>query len=117
MSDLVAFLRARLDEDEQTEHLDRISAEDRAALLADFDVGESPEYALMEVGFGRWMAEVQAKRAILDLHAPLEDAGWVTCAECFDPHGTQCPEYPCETVRHLMSVYADHPDYDESWRP
>lgn len=95
MSDLDAFLHARLDEDEANEHLDRISAEDRAALLADFDAGESPEYPHMEVGFGRWLAEVQAKRTILGLMG--------------DPDAM--------ILRVLALPYADHPDYRPEWRP
>lgn len=72
----------------------------------------------------RVLAECAAKRRIVELHRDLErvvvDAdsdehlrltGGGECSECH--HKTM----PCPTLRHLAVVHADHPDYDEAWRP
>ena len=48
----------------------------------------------------RWLAECAAKRRIVEWHQP-DDV-------CDDA---------CHTLRLLALPYADHPDYDESWRP
>lgn len=70
----------------------------------------------------RVLAECEAKRRIVESH---EDAGksWSrsggiehACSMC----GTadEYPvEWPCLTLRLLALPYADHPDYDQSWRP
>jgi hypothetical protein len=64
----------------------------------------------------RALREVEAKRAILALHAP--GAPW--CDWSQDAvHGEfeAAGEIHCKTPLILAAVYADHPDYDESWRP
>lgn len=74
----------------------------------------------------RVLAEVEAKRAIVALHAPKDRRpwgignGWQECVVCFDP-STEAGEYtwetwPCPTLRALVQSYADHPDCDEAWR-
>lgn len=40
----------------------------------------------------------------------------VGCAICAEWDGLICPEGPCDTLRYLAAVYADHPDYDQAWR-
>lgn len=55
----------------------------------------------------RMLREVEAKRRILDLH---QRGAFPDCRECGN-------DYPCVTVRLLALMYADHPDYDEEWRP
>lgn len=61
----------------------------------------------------RVLADCAAKRAIVELHRPSDERNrW--CDYC---KGTDHAEYPCETSRILAAVYADHPAYDEAWRP
>jgi hypothetical protein len=48
----------------------------------------------------RVLAEVAAKRAIVD-KATDYDERWALD----------------EVLRHIAAPYADHPDYDEAWRP
>ena len=48
----------------------------------------------------RLRAEVQAKRNLIAGH-PCEDAEFG----------------PCDDLRYMGEVYADHPDYREEWRP
>ena len=102
---LTAFLLARFDEDEAA---GGCGGPDRACdRLSD-----------------RWLAELEAKRRIVDLHAlvptpPPSTWRYVdidACAMC----GTsdEYPEaWPCETLRALAAVYADHPDYQPEWKP
>lgn len=148
MSDLVEFLKARLDEDEQTaqaatsesgrwrwDHgfgelcndpecpygalLDEATRDGTHAgtvlmELHGYDVKEPWQGAahIARHDPARVLREVDAKRRIVALHS--------------DPHGgdPSCSsiDYPesaedCETLRLLALPYADHPDYEERWRP
>lgn len=58
----------------------------------------------------RALAECKAKRSILDDHSTPEG----TCPTC-DPERSE--HNPCTVLCHLAAVYADHPDYQEEWRP
>ncbi len=60
------------------------------------------------------------QRALLELHhaelievvnADHEERSGDWCAEC------DGETFPCRTLRLLASAYADHPDYNEAWRP
>lgn len=113
---LTDFLAQRLDEDEAVAR--------KAVLMRDrtkFARGHEPEVpdmsawanddvlggAVVSVGPERVLAEVEAKRRIVEQCThdgrmePTEDSDdildWLT-------------------LRHLAAVYADHPDYDEAWR-
>ncbi len=104
MNDLVAFLRARLDEDEIKYH--RIT--DNAG-----DLSESADmndlYILGEAD--RMLIEIKVKRAILDLHTELyyggEDSGPVLCGGYSEAYW--------DVVRLLATLYVDHPDFDPRW--
>lgn len=62
----------------------------------------------------RVLAECEAKRRIVGLHTyewmGPDDAAEKGCEHDYDP-------WPCPTLRNLASVYADHPDYRDEWRP
>ena len=87
----------------------------------------------------RVLAEVDAKRRILDEHPEvttystdfagterIEVPEWA-CGRCADPtdgrsgidigNGRWHEEFPCRTLRLLALAYADHPDYQQEWRP
>jgi len=66
----------------------------------------------------RVLAEVDAKRRIVELHEPanVEDSEEAVCMTCDDLRGIE-PAYPCRTLRLLALPYANHPDYQDSWRP
>lgn len=57
----------------------------------------------VEVSPARVLAECAAKRAIVDSWRRVQSVG----TNGFGPGALQ----------HLAAVYADHPDYDEAWRP
>lgn len=78
----------------------------------------SPEADANGEHIARWdpsrvLADVETKRAILVDHEPMSPRadGLTLCAMC------EWEPWPCRTVRHLAAVYADHPDYDEAWKP
>jgi hypothetical protein len=118
---LADFLLARIAEDE---------AEARAAITA--------RVPAVLVGPERLLAECNAKLRILEDHAPKAYRGleaeehapepdprplsnWVECRRCFD-WGSSGGDYdfliwPCLTLRALALSYADHPNYQEEWRP
>lgn len=86
---LTEFLTARLDEDE-------------AAARCGWDEhGPWPTEA-------RVLAEVEAKRRLVELHAP-------NGRECWWCGGDQGGTYPCENLRILALPYASHADYRAEW--
>jgi hypothetical protein len=61
----------------------------------------------VHLGPDRALAELEAKRRIIELHPEMLE--W--CVECAHE------SHPCRTLRALALPFADHPDYDEAWRP
>lgn len=57
---------------------------------------------------GRLLAECEAKRRIVELHGSVDPC---------DAHDASFRTVPCDTIRALALPYADHPDYDPTWRP
>lgn len=113
--DLAAFLRERLNEDEQAE---------RAAVGSCWHECEDGDLAFHErFDAARVLREIQAKRRILDEHQPGHPGpgGRPGCAVC-DIGARSCGcmgsgHYPCLTVRLLALPYASHPEYRKEWRP
>jgi ferredoxin-like protein FixX len=71
----------------------------------------------------RVLREVEAKRAILELHAPAGpfnyfDHGELRTSEsCLACGTTDYPmPWPCKTLLAVLAIFRDHPDYDEEWR-
>lgn len=133
---LTEFLLARIAEDEEDARSAMASMEGRgeqwecrSGTYADHVQRVGPhlrDRQIAEAVFGarhiarhdpaRVLAECEAKRAIAELHEDLldEDQGGNLrsdgCYSCDAP-------WPCSTLRALALPYADHPDYDEDWRP
>ena len=126
-SDLVAFLTARIGEDEQRA---------RAALEAWED--EDSHYEWQDLpdevfAHARWhdparvLREVEAKRTILVEHSlthevipPSYQAGTgldFGCENCHDWDGVTEGRGYCGTLRALAAIYSDHPDYRQEWKP
>jgi hypothetical protein len=62
----------------------------------------------------RVLAELDAKRQILDVHQPDDVLDQPHCITCGD---WPTVPWPCRTVRLLALPYADKPGYREEWRP
>jgi hypothetical protein len=140
--DLIAFLAARLAEDE---------AAAKAAQLrfpGPWDRAVTPDsplpsavslYDSLDESFGvirgsyaaahiarhdpaRVLREVEAKRAIMAAHPAADDEGQLFCSTCVSDAELYDEEFgagrwPCVTVRALIAVYSDHPDYRQEWAP
>jgi len=79
----------------------------------------------------RVLADITAKRAIVAIHQPEQGPDtwyWLQrrCKGCGSTWHKWLPDRPpteigpergCPTLRALASVYADHPDYREEWKP
>ena len=149
MDDLVTWLHAAYDEDERVAR--ETPEESRTwshKSFVDYSAPDLPmddhtlwfgDRVVGEVGFGdgeilpdeaehiarhdpaRVLAEVDAKRRILDEHPPIrEPYGWAgRCQRCIDgddPWAKEA-EWPCLTVRLLALPYADWPGYRPEWAP
>ncbi|WP_432091049.1 DUF6221 family protein [Streptomyces sp. NRRL F-5630] len=121
---LIAFLRARLDEDEAAARAAKPGpwSADGGAVYGIHPTDGVVDYSESAAHIARHdparvLAEVEVKRALLELHHEVEDPQEMQdfCAAC-DVTGTY-PEYPCRTLRLLALPYSSHPGYDESWRP
>ena len=98
--DLIAFARAQLDEDEQM-----LRALDSTALNG---IDSTAGWGARDY-IERGLAEVDAKRRILDIHA--------TGSDPCDAHDASLRSIPCDTVLLLAAPFADRPGYREEWRP
>ena len=73
----------------------------------------------------RVMAECGAKRSIIAEHTPVDFSGIGmkspnACSRCgadLNMHDWDWTEdsFPCQTLRAVAAVYADHPDYQQEW--
>lgn len=59
------------------------------------------------------LADLKLKRAILAEHAPVRSEGRLMCATCLGRRTF----YPCPTACQLGTEFAEHPAYQESWKP
>jgi hypothetical protein len=129
-TDLVAFLTARYDEAEKNVRSEIGLSEFLGRELKDWGkyvydpvigpYGGQNQRRDMATGIYiaeaadpiRVLADIAAKRRVVDLHRPVGDRRYhpVRCAE--DGRG-----YPCDTLTALASVYADHSDYRSEWKP
>jgi hypothetical protein len=144
MTGLVAFLNARLDEDEATA---KACIEAKREPWQEWEWEDQAPADIAHYGRhgpARVLREVDAKRKILaghQIHSEPEtrtmqhiDRRWNTgtvehqetgrlswwCGTCDqdrDYGHIGGPEEGCPTIRALAAVYSDHPDYLEEWRP
>lgn len=133
-TEIIAFLNARLDEDEATAKAGarRIGMPWRSepqpgtpgGLVLD-DLGlvgsTGGRYAADHIARhdpARALREVAAKRAIVAEHRQGDnDSIW--CHRC-DPGADMNDDrayYPCFVIQHLAAVHSDHPDYRAEWAP
>lgn len=118
--DLIAFLSARLDEDERATRSVAADYGDTWTVAGeDWVRGSNGADVISEPGAptahmarhdpARVLREIEAKRQILALHGGDLAKQSMFCGHC--EHDTPCP-----TLRLLALPYADHPDYRDVWR-
>ena len=135
MTDIVAFLNARLDEDEQiardagfglfdrwqptghdggadrgrTVHVDLESAA-QAPITSGKALDQRDAAHIARHDPARVLREVKAKRALLGKHreGDRREYGDRLCDGCTDL-------WPCDTTLTIAAVYDNHPDYDPAW--
>ncbi|MFG3439915.1 DUF6221 family protein [Nonomuraea sp. NPDC047897] len=133
MSDLVAFLQARLDEDERiARDADDISRDEWLTLYEDLVRSRPLDDARAVFGIfigtftsARVLADIAAKRQLITEHYATQGVhGGLARQVC-----TRCSDYaergelarpdlaPCGTMRLLALPYASHRDYRKEWRP
>ncbi|MFD3741603.1 DUF6221 family protein [Streptomyces sp. NPDC058629] len=142
MDDLVQFLRDRLTDDEQTARAatwdEWDSAHWTAHRRAQYDgrwvivdhaeegVTELTPHAADDAGVAQHIArhdparvlrDVEAQRQIMQVHNARDN--WGTCVGCpRDAEGSMNVGIDeCPILRALALPYADHPDYQDAWRP
>lgn len=123
MDDLVAFLRARITEDEAIANQAFAEHNDAASEWSEIWSGvvqlgiyedlilthdRAVSCHIVRHDPARVLAEVDAKRELVDEHHPVDPC---------DAHDAALASMECPTLRALALPYADHPDYDESWLP
>lgn len=144
MTDIVAFLNARLDEDERRYQRLVYSDTHWEMLTTSAHLGSwtysrqhgisvAVNDAIVDAGLARmrttldnwqrdhakqWLAEVAAKRRILERHSPVLTYGSRACDGCGwdreDGYHVEDIE-ECPELRDMASVYFEHPDYEQSW--
>jgi hypothetical protein len=134
VSDLAAFLAARLDEDE-AEALANIGAgpgwqrglgddaRGTGPMWPDYQTYGSEELSAAEAYLKRFrplraLREVEAMRAILAEHGPARggrDADRCRVCTAIADSGATRFRAPCPTLVFLAAIWADHPDFDPSW--
>lgn len=124
--DFVAFLQARLKEEASLAlaaspgpwHLN--AEEDEVLAVDDVPVAEAFALSGQQLRATarhirahhpeRVLADIDAKRRLLDMHAPEPGQHPDFCRH--DRH-----KLPCPTQRWLAAPYSEHPDYVQKWRP
>ena len=72
-------------------------------------------YGVVGMSGARVLVECAAKRAIMALAATITDMAGEISGEWPRPHVAVIDGEPI--LRALAMPYAEHPDYDEAWRP
>lgn len=111
MSELVTFLRARLDEDE--EHNQPVTVDQLGPMV---DAAVKPTILLNQAR-QKIRLDIATKRQLVEEHEPLaEYAEEITFCGACGGNPTTAGSYPCYTMRLLALPYSRHADYREEWR-
>lgn len=134
MTDLIAFLRARLDDDEALARQAFAGHNDAGPVWSEIwsgavQLGEHEDLLITnDSGVSRHierhdpariLAEVGVKRQVIELaeHASALDVDVDGQFRIGARDTVTEPYIGDEILRHLALPYADHPDYREDWRP
>jgi len=124
MTDLIAFLNARMDEDEATANCLLFAGRMSGPLrFVSGYGGPAADAFIARHDPARVLREVEAKRLIIAAHN-------TTVRERMRSHPEYGQDYWCDTCSHenptgrwcrtlllLAAIYSDHPDYRQEWKP
>ena len=113
MTDLIAWLSEVLDGDEKRAEAQAKWADGWLDPEPRFGVSHGFVGAPVRPNADQILADIKAKRAILEAHSP-DPRDPDVCTTCGEPL-EYTVAWPCETARLLASAYADRPGYDEAW--
>ena len=114
VSDLIAFLRARLDEREQVLRRLVAAKEDADACPGGWELwGEFGNLVTEVTNFRQMLAEVAAKRAIIDDCVSSLTRGTSTHPE---KGLTSGDDLAMAVLLQLAQPHVGHPDFDPAWR-
>lgn len=111
MSDIVRFLHERITEDEEIATAAAEVGTARGYIIDQGGDGNGLTYddsGILLVDPARVLAECTAKRKIIEAH----DSGGAWCDHC---SGGGVNDGGCPTILAILSIYADHPDFDPAW--
>lgn len=135
--DLIGFLRARLDEDEESakacggapwsaEVQGMVHVSSKAIRDEKWKFGRLGYVATVEHDWdgehivrhdpARVLNEIAAKREIIEQHMPVGD-GTVCLSYCHTRAPGEAQTWPCLTLRLLAMPYSGHEEFHEEWRP
>jgi hypothetical protein len=115
MEDLIDWFKAALDDDERVA---QDAGETGPAGSELFVVDDDYRHNTVAIPVSRVLAEVAAKRRILERHAPDKERPsplGTLCRYC-SPWDAQVP-WPCPDLLDLALPYADRAGFREEWRP
>jgi hypothetical protein len=107
------FLLARIAEDEEVAH----HARGLLGMEAEWHTVEHLRGRGLTVADARHVERWSSARALVECDAKRRIVEEHTGESIGDPMCRHLAAEPCATLRSLTLPYADHPDYDEAWRP
>lgn len=136
MTDLLAFVKERLDEAEEA--IKVVRRPYRLYIYDDGTISEPEEYEFPDDRAGEYkqdtdgddilrnrhqgyallydpdqaLRDIAAKRSIIERH-PVGDLDY--CTNCWAHAQVLSVEAPCPTLRHLAAPYSDHQDFRDEW--
>lgn len=107
---LADFLTQRLDEDEAVARAVEWAEDDWPIVVNEWVWPHhfSAAAHIARHDPARVLADVAAKRKIVEMHHPIDP--------CDAHDGATQKTVNCDTLRALASMYADHPEFDPAWR-
>ncbi|MDL4774254.1 MULTISPECIES: DUF6221 family protein [Thermomonosporaceae] len=128
MNGLVEFVKARLDDDELVAQAARLASAAPWRLTSEhgFDGAEPVEYKVLRDNDGLSIADDRTNLTAEDLthiahHEPARALAEIEAKrrliiELDSYGGPETTDAYYVVLRHLATVYADHPDYQDDWR-
>lgn len=113
---LVAFVRARLDEEER----DARATIGEPWLDVDWaEIDDEPVTHIRRQDPAATLARVEALRGLVEAHCPegAEYPSGPWCERCWGMQSDAHEGWPCDVIKGVAAIWRDHPDYQQDWAP